>query len=527
MRKRPIFILALSCLLLAACGAPQAVPSGPPPAHDPNSAKQAETLELGKVRIYPRTGGWQDSGRDQAVLDLVAKKLKTDRNIAMDLEVFYTDSAMDAGPDAALAAMLAAGSGPEIVIYRFMGEADQFAAQQMPAALDDALKQYGPNLMGSDLPGTETAGLVPEECWQATRVGGATLAIPAWANNREGLVANSVELSALGATVPTTIDDMEALLAKAQAQGVKFLCEGTEDELADWYGLAKPTVLRSSNGELHSVYTLPQYADYLNRLLNWRANGWFKLRDPNLNYSSPPPSKPTDPWLFRSSTLLPESLSPYIQRYFQNAVAVPPILLGGQGAFYGDAYSVQRYFMSYKRPEALVSLLDWLLSDTANETLLTWGEKGTDYTQDANGQREVAGIHYNDNMQAWAFNFSGLFGTDWDRGTPKEYIAAVAQLEQNAQDIAAPSAVPRLTQMAPLYARPGSRLETAYDAMTAYIDAMNTAVAQVLNGQMTVADFQAKATEGEKGIQDYKELIAGIQGGTYNPAEDMYQPARP
>ena len=109
---------------------------------------------------------------------------------------------------------------------------------------------------------------------------------------------------------------------------------------------------------------------------------------------------------------------------------------------------------------------------------------------------------------------------------PQEYSKAFEDLEQYARDTARPSDVPCLSNfMITLYARPGSQLEAAYGAMKTYVQSMENAGLDVLNGKITVQDFQQAAIDGEKDIQGYVKLIQGMQAGTYDPATDMYQPA--
>ena len=532
MHSRPMVIVML-CLLLAACTAPggavSAPPSGPPVAHDPKNARQTEKLDLGRVRIYPRVGHYDlFHDREKEILELVAKKLKDDRNISMAPEIFYVSSAMDADPDHAMRVALESGDGPEIVIWQNYAKADPVAAQWMPLKLDDAIDKYGPNLRGSNDPGGVATGLVPEDCWADCKVGNATVAIPAWTNNRAGLIANQAELDALGAEVPTTIEELEALMGKAKEQGVKFISDGIEHELSSWYGLSG---LQRVNGKLRSGYTQPAYTDYLNRLLNWQKNGWFIYRGDNSANNYQPPAKPNDPWLFRSADNYPENSSPYSQRYFKNAVAVPPIDLSGRGDGLSSIHQVQWLFQSYNKPEALVSLLDWALSDGANENLLHWGVEGEDYVVNADGTRRVQSVEANAmdyhtwSTLAWGFGFTGLFGPDPEDGTPQEFTKALGQLEQYARDTARPSDISGLPQLAFLYTRPGSQLEAARHAMTAYAQSMGHAERDVLSGNITVQDFQQAAIDGEKGIQGYIALLEGVEAGTYDPVTDMYQPA--
>ena len=546
MRKRVLSVVVLSCLLLAACTAPggavSAPPSGPPAAHDPKNARQTETLDLGRVRLYPRAGLQNlNSDREKQILGLMAKKLKEDRNISIQPEIFYVSSAANPDPDDAMRAALESGDGPEIVLWESHKKADPTASQWMPLALDDAIAKYGPNLRSGNDPGAASGGLIPEDCWSQCKVGNATVAIPCWSNKRAGLVANQAELDKLGAKVPTTIDDLEALMAKAKEQGIQAISAGIETELPGWYGIDDPLRLRRTNSGLHSVYALPEYTDFLTRLLSWQKNGWFTCRSwvPSFYGDNMIDIKlmanPDAPWLFRSTHNFPENRAPYVQKYFKGAVAVPPIDLSGGNMGSTSSYQVEYLFQSYNKPEALVSLLDWALSDGANENLLHWGVEGEDYSVNPDGTRRTLlmqgaaadALNYHSfSTLALAFGFTGLFGLDQEDGMPQEYSKAFEDLEQYARDTARPSDVPCLSNfMITLYARPGSQLEAAYGAMKTYVQSMENAGLDVLNGKITVQDFQQAAIDGEKDIQGYVKLIQGMQAGTYDPATDMYQPA--
>ena len=183
-------------------------------------------------------------------------------------------------------------------------------------------------------------------------------------------------------------------------------------------------------------------------------------------------------------------------------------------------------FFAFDKPEALVTLMDWSVTNSDNSLLMTYGEKDTDY--------KLMGKSRLERLQKRVACFSAFFGAAWLYPEPTENcespgliaalddVAKAAGAMRGGEFVSLPSSSMR-------YARPGSDLMKAWDGAKR-VSAGNIAFARIRQGlnwedlmnaaPPTDADYETMPQYDEK-LKLYLKLLEDYLAGRYDPKVDM------
>ena len=266
---------------------------------------------------------------------------------------------------------------------------------------------------------------------------------------------------------------------------------------------------------MHPLTDSPEYDAYLNTMRRWHDAGYFM----------DPPKEGDTNYLFSSgywATLAEDD----------NLVPLPLISMAGLQAVAAPAYGSRFVFESFSKPEAVVTLLDWVYEQPGNHELISKGEKEKDYRiiGDSGGYQLLGRDQYEHSQ--WGLQV--YLSMDGFNGHP---IADCHNPEGIRQSIAYQEAATRpsrfLSIPSPIrrYALPGTALRMAVDpaARPAEENMPATSLADdYVQGNITWEQYdQLMKAQPDRWAQACVDILQRMLDKTYDPPEDMYKPAEP
>ena len=519
MNVRPIapgllFRVLFFCMVLTlpiGCtpsAAQTAAPIAPPTA--PASIRQAETLELGDVQILTY-GYWSDlitdDKRAQQILQLVNTQILRQRNVSMKLILKREEI-----PYKAMAVGVAAGDPPEIIIRTYNDNPDKLAPS--PLRLNETIDAYGPGLMSA----------IPANGWDRCKIGDSIVALPSMGLYLSpSLCINGELLARNGWEIPQTADDLEVLLTQAKAAGIRPLDGDMRNAFAPCFGLdLSAWGFQDDDGKVLPLRDCAEYDAWVEQMRAWNQAGYFQeavdlsgntIDDDNFVLSSR--------WWYElgKSTKL---------------IALPLLPLGKAQPLSSAPAIAERYaFESYDKPEALVTLMDWVYSSAENHDLIARGEKGIDYELLGtsgyqlikDGQPDSAHGLYGQNNQ-WELQeilSMDAFRDNRIRGCVNEQNVRKAIGFQEAA--LRPSKFIKLPSVTERYARPGTALYEAwhpvFDEKAPVVDPPES---DYINGLISRAEYDQRRTELSELKDSRLDLLQAWLNKAYDPYKDMYVP---
>ncbi len=483
--------------------------------------KMAEPLDLGVVQmVFPAR--YSDPSQpsfdykaQERILTLVENAIGKERNIKMELEPVYAD---DSTGTAALAVELsAAGDPPEIVSgVDTLGSGQ---VQQMPAplALNDAIEKYGPNL-------AKVPALQMEPC----RIGDRVLSLPLIFERIYVPTLNRKAMEQYGWQQPETLEDLTALLKLAKDAGIQPIMGLPEGMVSLMLPeTARPGyVHRQEDGSLLPLWRSGLFRQAVDLVKGWVDAGYFPKRTTmsadHLDYLS------QSNWLLSyvssSAATIP------------GTDLIPLALPSAQGLVFGgvETLSARAFLYACDKPEALVTLLDWSLAKGENNSLMTFGEEGTDYKLvDKNTVQRLT------ERFDWVTQY---FTSAWYYPLPMEncanpgLVAEINRTARNVQDLRAlqEQGFVSLPQNTRRYAKPGSQLANAWEtipdasmviSMVRLMDGLEWQEMEQPDGakHISIIRFQSLKEYDEEAAPYLKLLKAWLDGG-YDPLADMVTP---
>lgn len=405
LRKRKAFGTILSLLLvlvLVASGCTGGGSEVQSPTTDPNEPAQTDAdkstgiRDLGKIKFaYPDfSGGKADNKEEnQIVLDAIKKKFLEDRNAKIDIEIVYIPGSQ---METQLNMKLAANEGVDAFRLWWPLSMSGFATKSgLAHPVDDLLDQYGPNIKKKT-----AAGL-----WGTVTYNGKMWGVPQGGFDwQQGLIIRKDLLDKANLPIPKNLNELETAFAKFKEMGyVAYL--GTkwysEWNLIGNFGLPQgaqsitgsPAVdganpIIDANGNIVPLITQPGFADYLQMLQKWIANGWLSKEFLTSSTAQVRDSTNTGKIAVSGAATAQDPADIF---YVPNhgidpniEWALVPLFEGQKYATNSGVYGTITLVGSSKNAAAVMEYLDWLYADPKNYYLAYYGVEGVHYTADWN-----------------------------------------------------------------------------------------------------------------------------------------------
>ena len=443
-----------------------------------------------------------DIKRQDVILEAVCQRLLADRNVKMSIRAVF-----DMEPTERLKKMLTANDPPSIClrlprVYSQEVEEEQGAVTVLPLALNDAIEAYGQQLQSS----------IPQNIWDGVSVKGAIYAIPTVRRDSAVVAANKKLLEQYGWQLPATLEQFEKLLDTAAHTDEGIVPVATQlnfQTSQSWFDIAGSDILETQDGWI-SAYTSERYLAWQSHMRKWVDNGWMKL------IQGPPPNGTAAldkiKWLFCEMRLSDVADTP-------DVVVMPPIVaVLGAPRHYG-LYFPSWSYESYRSPEALVALMDWMITSEQNNRLLAVGIENEDYRMVSDTEYEWIdgppwpGYSY--------FPISGLFNEPTFRHVNAQaYRDALALYESYPIHY---SKHP-LPQEANSYSLENSRLDVAQKRFGDYHIVGWQASNDYIWGRTDIDVYNTIVAEKQPLLQVYIDLIEDVRTGRYDVNEDIFNP---
>ena len=462
-------------------------------------------LDIGQVSmLYGGDTGTlldNDIKRQDVILEAVCQKLLADRNVKMSIRAVF-----DMEPEKQLQKMLTANDPPSICLRlpKVYGRKDEQGGgvSALPLALNDTIEAYGQHLQSS----------LPQNAWDAVSVKGAIYAIPTVRRETAVVAANKKMMDQYGWQLPATLELFEQLLdtaARTDEGIVPVAVLLNFDTSQNWFDIAESDAIETQDGWISGL-TSERYLDWQSHVRKWVENRWVKqtMRPQPDGSVSPGTSK----WLFCEMRLSEVADTP-------DVVVLPPITaVPGAPRRYG-LYFPSWSFESYRNPEALVVLMDWMITSEQNNRLLAVGIENEDYRMVSDTEYEWIdgppwpGYSY--------FPISGLFSEPSFRHVNAQaYRDALALYESYPVHY---SKHP-LPQEAYSYRLENSRLDVALKRLSEYSIAVGGASTDYIWGRIDINEYNTIAAENQHLLQPYIDLIEDVRTGRYDVNEDIFNP---
>lgn len=482
--------------------------------------KATETLKLGEVQILCSTPTNDvstppiDGRRQSLLIERLEQTILKQRNIDMDIVLervsgrHYTHALQ----------MVASGDLPEIVhVFDRERTHDPQAQTLAPVALDDAVNLYGPNL-----------AKVPDAALTGCRIGGQLVSLPRLWPSFDMPVLNLQVLEQHGWDAPETLEELDALLAKAKDAGIQPIDEmayNIEIELLPFLNIWNPQVLRAEDGTLLPFYRTALFQQATDLIKGWWDAGYFpkdNSQHEGFAYLA------NSDWLMTAVGLTSAAT-------VKGARLLPLSLTGEQGLTLGGPSNVSAAVLeAYDKPEALVTLMDWSLSKLENHLFMTYGQEVEDYKQVDDNRLEAVGDAYD--------RFTTLFDASWkyplplmDCESPKlvsAYQQAAAETLQAREDsnwVSLPSGALR-------YADSTGDLANALAQLPDTITVCSDLITDRVEAGLDWGTLEYPPAEGDEGrvsaglaaydvaYEPYLRLLQSWLNGSYDPTGDMVTP---
>lgn len=383
--------VALVFTLLVGCsgnknsdGAPSAGSGSSPKASESDPASSAANAEPVKIR-YLKPGSAGDSPEIPRIEKRIEDKFFEDTGIKIDIDLYYYDWDVI---EQRFNLDLTAGNPPDMVRF-WTSKAFQFYSKGYFQPLDDLIAAHTPNL----------AKRFSQGELDAAKFKGETVGFPLSGNPvNYGLTIRQDKLDALGMPMPTTVEDLENVMAaykQAHPDEYPFLgvwfgslrIMNAFSGIPNFAGSGKPMITKP-DGTVTTYFMHENMRSFLELANKWYKNGWVSPDFLTVGDEA-------EGLFVKDSGLL---LASYTDSGIDNveqtrttanpnakAAIVPQLTAswGDETAFF-EGYNSEGYVSIPKtvpkeKAEIIAKLVNWELDNPDNFWLTKKGEKGVDY----------------------------------------------------------------------------------------------------------------------------------------------------